>query len=70
MFKNYNNNKKASSCPLLSYTFPEERCPLLTLYGAVFWIATATGLEVFVNQNPKESLMPFFKMLVITRSHY
>lgn len=71
MFKNYNNNnKKASFCPLLSQTFPEGRCPLLTLCGAVFWIAAATGLELLVIQNPKESLMPFSRMLpVLTRSH-
>lgn len=59
--------------PYASQNFTEGQCHLLNLYTVVFWIATVTGLELFLDQNLKESRMPVFKvlrLLALPRSRY
>lgn len=62
---------KKSAVVLCFLELYQGRVSTPALVSSSVWIAAVAGVDVFVNQNPKENWRPLFKtLLVVTRSHY
>ena len=63
---------KKSAVVLCFLELYQGRVSPAALGSSSVWIATVAGVDVFVNQNPKENWRPLFKtlLLLVTGSHY